>query len=156
MWELPHGSTAVVTGGTKGIGKAIVAELGAKNARILTCARNEEDLKKCVQDWRNDGYDVTGVTADVSSTEGRDDLMFAIKNWLGEDGMLHILVNNVGTNIRKPSIEYSEEDVQKVFNTNFHSMFSLTTACHPLLKRKKGENPSSVINIGSVAGGEFA
>ena len=67
--------------------------------------------------------------------------MMEIKNWLAEEEgkqqLLDILVNNVGTNIRKPSIEYTEEDVQKVFDTNFHSMFSLTTACYPLLKRKK-------------------
>ncbi|CAJ1940446.1 unnamed protein product [Cylindrotheca closterium] len=152
LWTLPHGSTAVVTGGTKGIGKAIVEELGAKNAKILTCARSKEELVKCVQDWKNNGYDVTGVTADVASSSGREDLMAEIKSWLGESGKLDILVNNVGTNIRKASIEYTEEDVQKVFNTNFHSMFSLTTACHHLLKREKGENSSSVINIGSVAG----
>lgn len=155
MWELPLGSTAVVTGGKKGIGKAIVEELGAKNAKILTCARNEEELEKCVEEWKSSGYDVTGVTADMASSNGRDNLMTEIKNWLGEDGKLDILVNNVGTNIRKPSIEYTEEDVRKVFDTNFHSMFSLTTACHPLLKREKGEVFSSVINIGSVAGGEF-
>jgi Tropinone reductase 1 len=64
-------------------------------------------------------------------------------------------VNNAGTNIRKPSIEYTEEDIQKVFNTNLHSMMALTTACHPLLKRKKDEDSSSVINIGSVAGGTY-
>lgn len=155
MWELPQGATAVVTGGTKGIGKAIVEELGAKSARILTCARNKEELEQCVEEWKSNGYDVTGVEADVASSEGRDSLMTEIKNWLGEEEKLDILVNNVGTNIRKPSIEYTEEDVKKVFDTNFHSMFSLTTACHPLLKRDKGEPFSSVINIGSVAGGEF-
>jgi Tropinone reductase 1 len=155
FWQLAPGATAVVTGGTKGIGKAIVDELGAKGAKILTCARNSDELEKCVESWKADGFDVTGVTADMASSEGRDNLMTEIKNWLGEVGRLDILVNNVGTNIRKPSIEYTEEDIQKVFNTNLHSFMALTTACHPLLKRKEGEDSSSVINIGSVAGGTY-
>lgn len=153
LWQLGPGTTAVVTGGTKGIGKAIVDELGAKGARILTCARNSDELGKCIESWKADGFDVTGVTTDMSSSEGRDNLMAEIYSWLGDSEKLDILVNNVGTNIRKPSIEYTEEDIQKVFNTNFHSFFALTTACHPLLKRRKGEECSSVINIGSVAGG---
>ena len=153
QWGLTPGSTAVVTGGTKGIGKAIVDELAEKGARILTCSRNPEELQKCVKGWKANGFDVTGITADVASSEGREGLMHEIRSWLGEDQRLDILVNNVGTNIRKPSIEYTQEDVEKVFNTNFHSMFALTTSCHPLLKRKQGEKCSSVVNIGSVAGG---
>ena len=73
-------------------------------------------------------------------------------------GKLDILVNNVGTNIRKPSIEYTEDDLEFVFNTNFKSFFELTKLCHPYLKNEKVpgeshcEQTSSVVNIGSVAG----
>ena len=63
-----------------------------------------------------------------------------------------LIYPSVGTNIRKPSIEYTKEDIDKVWNTNFHSMFALTTSCHPFLKRKEGELFSSVVHIGSVAG----
>jgi Tropinone reductase 1 len=151
MWVFPPGTTAVVTGGTKGIGKAIVEELAEKGTRVLTCSRNSEDLEKCVQDWKTMGLDVTGVKADVATTEGRESLMEDIHGWLGERKSLDILVNNVGTNIRKPSVEYTEEDTQKIWNTNFHSMFGLTVLCHPLLKREPGEASSSIVNIGSVA-----
>ena len=123
-----------------------------KGSRVLTCSRNTEELEQCVAEWKSQGYDVTGVTADVSTAEGREVLMDEIHSWLGEEGRLDILVNNVGTNVRKPSVEYTDDEIQKVWNTNYHSMFSLTMACHPLLKRKKGELASSVINIGSVAG----
>jgi Tropinone reductase 1 len=131
-----------------------VDELAAKGARILTCSRNTKDLEGCVEQWQSEGFDVTGVTADVASVQGRDDLLQELKTWLDGE-RLDVLVNNVGTNIRKASIEYKPEDVQKVFDTNFHSMFALTTSCHPYLKRKQGELASSVINIGSVAGGKF-
>ena len=151
-WQVPPGTTAVVTGGTKGIGKAIVQELAQKGIKVLTCSRNTQDLETCIQDWKSQGLDVTGVQADVSTASGRTSLVQEIQSWLGERQQLDILVNNVGTNIRKKSIDYTPEDIEKVWNTNFQSMFGLTIACHSLLKRQRGEPCSSVVNIGSVAG----
>jgi Tropinone reductase 1 len=142
-------------GGTKGIGKAIVEELALKGSHILTCSRNAAELEQCVEDWQAQGLDVAGVAADVSTKQGRDELMNEIYNWLEtkkKSKTLDILINNVGTNIRKPTVEYTPEDVEKIWNTNFHSMFALTVACHPLLKRKPGQLASSVVNVGSVAG----
>lgn len=151
-WQVPLGTTAVVTGGTKGIGKAIVEELAQKGIKVLTCSRSTQDLETCIQNWQRQGYDVTGVQADVSTESGRTSLVQEIQSWLGEKQQLDILVNNVGTNIRKKSIDYTPEDIEKVWNTNFQSMFGLTVACHSLLKRKRGDPSSSVVNIGSVAG----
>jgi Tropinone reductase 1 len=152
MWNLPAKSTAVVTGGTKGIGLAVVEELaGQLGCQVLTCARNEEDLDICLKKWKECGFDCTGVVADVATVEGRHELLESIRIWL-QGRPLDILVNNVGTNIRKASIEYTMEDLQLVWRTNFESMFALTTACHPLLKRSAGTRTSSVVNIGSVAG----
>lgn len=122
----------------------------------MICSRNQEDLTKVTKEWNEEcGFDVTGVVADVSTTEGLDSFFSDIQDWLGESGesaRLDILVNNVGMNIRKPSVEYSKEDTETVWKTNFHSMFDLTMKCYPLLKRNPGELSSSVINIGSVAG----
>lgn len=147
----------MVTGGTRGIGKAIVEELaGTLGIRVLTCARNSADMEQCVTQWTAAGMvdRITGVVADVSTAQGREDLMLSIQEWL--DGKpLDILVNNVGTNIRKPSIAYTDKDIQTVWQTNFQSMFALTVLCHDLLKRPPGTTTrtSSVINIGSVGGG---
>ena len=152
LWEFPVGTTAVVTGGTKGIGKAIVEELAQKGTRVMTCCRNPDELQQCVQEWQALGWDVTGIPADIASEEGRESLMNGIREWLGDRQKLDILVNNVGTNIRKKSIDYTLEDMEKVWKTNFQSMFRLTVACHPLLKRERGQPLSSVVNIGSVAG----
>jgi Tropinone reductase 1 len=151
-WNLPPEATAVVTGGTKGIGKAIVEELGGLGARILTCARNANDLATCCDHWKAEGLDCTGVVADVASPDGRQALMDAIHKWLNGKP-LDCLVNNVGTNIRKPSIEYTAQEIEFIWKTNFESMFALTVLCHDLLKRPKGSGEtSSVVNIGSVAG----
>mmetsp|Transcript_24023 Transcript_24023/g.56703 ORF Transcript_24023/g.56703 Transcript_24023/m.56703 type:complete len:304 (-) Transcript_24023:28-939(-) len=154
-WNLPPRSTAVVTGGTKGIGKAIVEELARKGCRVLFCSRNQEDLSRLTKEWRDEGFDVTGVCADVGKHEGLASFFSEIESWLetttGEQ-RLDILVNNVGMNIRKPSTEYTKQDIRTVWKTNFDSMFDLTMKCYPLLKRNPGELASSVINIGSVAG----
>eukprot|EP00977_Amphora_coffeiformis_P004140 scaffold834_cov172-Amphora_coffeaeformis.AAC.9 len=153
FWQLPPQSTALVTGGTKGIGKAVVEELAGDQfgMHVLTCARSEQDLARCLKEWQAAGMKVDGVMADVSSPKGREQLLEKLRTWL--DGkQLDILVNNVGTNIRKSSIDYTEEDLHFLWKTNFESMFALTNACHTFLKRKSGETSSSVVNIGSVAG----
>lgn len=164
LWSLPKKATAVVTGGTKGIGYAIVTELGKTfDCKIITCARNEEELRKCIKEWRKEGIDVRGVVADISTSMGMEALMEEIAIMVHEKdcahvGKLDILVNNVGTNIRKPTLEYTEEDLDFILRTNFKSMFELTKMCHKYLKREKVKDESycaetsSVVNIGSVAG----
>eukprot|EP00567_Pseudictyota_dubia_P001351 CAMPEP_0197469108 /NCGR_PEP_ID=MMETSP1175-20131217/66432_1 /TAXON_ID=1003142 /ORGANISM="Triceratium dubium, Strain CCMP147" /LENGTH=318 /DNA_ID=CAMNT_0043005241 /DNA_START=127 /DNA_END=1083 /DNA_ORIENTATION=+ len=161
-WSLPSGTTALVTGGTKGIGKAIVDELSSSfGCTILTCSRNEDELTERLEEWRGNGMDVRGVVADVSTPDGRRALVEKLKEILGPEGRLDILVNNVGTNIRRKTVEYSEGELEFILRTNFVSMFELTKMCHPFLKRTKdmtelgeGEVPatSSVVNVGSVAG----
>ncbi|KAL7558050.1 hypothetical protein ACA910_009239 [Epithemia clementina (nom. ined.)] len=167
LWKFPPYSTAVVTGGTKGIGKAIVEELaGVWGVRVLTCSRSSEDLVACLRDWKvGNGWDVEGVVADVATKEGQDCLMKKVESWLAsgqhqarqQQPRLDILINNVGTNIRKYSIDYTPEDYDKIMRTNLQSMFEITRGLHPFLKRQ-GAAPtprlfsSSVVNIGSVAG----
>ncbi|KAL9181333.1 hypothetical protein ACHAXT_010138 [Thalassiosira profunda] len=162
FWSL-ESKTALVTGGTKGIGAAIVTQLSALGCRVLTCSRNGDELADRLFEWSDKyGLDVCGVVADVSTPEGRDILRQEVETRFS--GKLDVLVNNVGTNIRKPTKDYTAEDYEFVMKTNLQSVFELTKAMHPYLKRE-GARPwekafsldephdtSSVINIGSVAG----
>ncbi|CAM9589606.1 unnamed protein product [Ectocarpus fasciculatus] len=160
QWSL-EGRTAVVTGGTKGIGKAIVEELACLGAKVLTCSRTEDGVTACITEWRAKGLDVHGVAVDVTTAEGRQELYSAAEERFG--GALDILVNNVGRSIRKSStFDYTPEEFDTIIDTNFSTVLSLTKArlylFHPLLKtaaaaegaRDKGG--SSVVNISSIAG----
>lgn len=160
-WSLPSSTTAIVTGGTKGIGHSIVTEL-AQTFRakwVLTCSRSASDLNSCVKEWKDNlGLDnVHGIVADVSTVEGREALLSKARELLGDD-RLDILVNNVGTNIRKSSVDYSEKDLEFILSTNLKSMFELSKSCHSLMKRDVSNSianklrMASIINVGSVAG----
>ncbi len=94
---------------------------------------------------------VQGVVADVSTSEGREILRKEVD--LKFRGKLDVLVNNVGTNIRKPTVDFTAEDYEFIMKTNLQSLFELTRVCYPYLKRSSDEKvTSSVVNIGSVAG----
>ncbi|GAV70325.1 adh_short_C2 domain-containing protein [Cephalotus follicularis] len=145
-WSL-NGMTALVTGGTRGIGHATVEELGGFGARVHTCSRNEEELKMCLKVWEAKGLVVTGSVCDASCREQREKLMEEVGSVFS--GKLNILVNNVGTNIRKPTIKYSGEEYSKLISTNFESSFHLCQLAHPLLK---ASGVGSIVFISSVAG----
>lgn len=155
-WKIPKESIAIVTGGTKGIGHAIVTELAEEfDCHILTCSRSKSDLDKCLKEWNDQGFKVEGIIADVSSKRGRESLLTKVKEMIkSSNGQsnLQILVNNVGSNIRKKTIDYTAEDFDTLIQTNLASMYELSKLCHPLLKSKRSIS-SSIVNIGSVAGG---
>ena len=103
-----RGATAVVTGGTQGLGKAIVEALCHHGCRVFTCARTAGDVETCVEDWRRRGYDVDGCVCDVSDANAREELARRVSEKFS--GELNILVSNVGFNIRKPTVEFTSED----------------------------------------------
>jgi NADP-dependent 3-hydroxy acid dehydrogenase YdfG len=142
LWSL-QGRTAVVTGGSKGLGRAVVEELLAQGVTVLTCARDVTPLQGLLEAEPR----CKAVVADVSTAAGRATLLGAMKDEFGEDG-LDILVNNVGTNLRKPSTEYTEEEYDALQATNQGSAFHLSAACFEALRRKKG----CIINVSSVSG----
>ena len=143
-WSLA-GRTALVTGATLGIGLAVAEEFLALGARVLAVARDAARLEARVERWRRAGSDADGVAADLSTDEGRG----AVLRRLEQLDRLDVLVNNVGTNVRKPAVEYSAEESGRVISTNLTAAFELTRAAHPLLKRSGG---ASVVNVSSVSG----
>ncbi len=143
----------IVTGGSKGIGKAIVHELCELGANVYTCGRDKSNLSECLNEWEALGFSVKGCVCDVSTQSGRRKLINSFKKEYGVD-KLHGLVNNVGSNIRKSTVEYTEVEYNKIMATNLESAFYLTKECYPILCNGGLDTSSaSVVNIGSVAGG---
>jgi tropinone reductase I len=143
-WTLA-GRKALITGATKGIGLAIAQEFLALSAEVIIVARDAEAVERQIDAWKLGGK-AHGIAADVATAEGRQRLLELVGITFGE---LDILVNNVGTNIRKKAIDYTEEEFASIFQTNLTSIFELSRLCYPLLKASE---LSSIVNIGSVAG----
>ncbi|KYC40750.1 tropinone reductase [Scytonema hofmannii PCC 7110] len=145
-WTLT-GKKALITGATKGIGRAIAEEFLALGAEVTIVARNGVTMEQVLESWRSHNWKASGIAADVATTEGRQTVLSHIKSAFGEE--LDILVNNVGTNIRKKAVDYSSQEYASIFQTNLESVFELCQLTYPLLKASKD---SSIVNVGSVAG----
>ncbi|KAI5321888.1 hypothetical protein L3X38_030960 [Prunus dulcis] len=145
-WSL-QGLTALITGGTKGIGHAIVEELAGLGATIHTCARNEVDLNVCLSQWEKKGFQVTGSVCDVVSRTQREELINKVSSLF--DGKLNIFINNVGTSILKPTTEFTAEDYTFLMSTNLESAYHFCQLAHPLLKASGAGN---IVFLSSVAG----
>ena len=144
-WTL-KGKKALVTGGSKGIGLAIVEEFVHLEAEVIVVARDQRILDGCIQMLSQRGFAVSGMAGDIADGAFREKLVDAVgTRW----GKLDILVNNVGTNVRKKFVAYSQQEYRQLFETNLFGMTEVTRLAYPLLK-KAGNG--SVINIASVAG----
>ena len=144
-WKL-NGRKAIVTGGSKGIGLASVRELLYFGAEVLSVARTSVDLEASVEEFRAAGLPIHTLATDVATEAGQAAMLSVIEQDLGG---LDLLISNVGTNIRKQALQYTEAEIAHIFQTNLFSAFSLARACHPFLKRS---TQGRVLFIGSIAG----
>jgi len=143
-WSVSN-RVVLVTGGSKGIGRGIVEEFLRLNAKVVTCARDIGPLAGLAQATAERPGALTVVTADVATREGRE---AAIRAALDAHGRLDILVNNVGTNVRKAATEFTDAEYDSLCDTNQGSAFHLSRAAFGHLARSKG----CVVNISSISG----
>jgi len=144
-WNL-YGKTAVVTGGTKGIGLAIVEEMLQLGCYVIVIARNENLLLEKYANWIKKGYQVTVIAADVSNKAFNDTILSSILLNVSE---IDILVNNVGGNEPKQFLEYSEEECTDIIQQNLFTCLNITRLLFPIIKKNAN---ASIVNISSIAG----
>nr|GMD45039.1 tropinone reductase homolog At5g06060-like [Ipomoea batatas] len=145
-WSL-KGMTALVSGGTRGIGAAIVEELAGFGAEVYTCSRNQKELDQKVQEWQAKGFNVSGSVCDLASREQRKQLIDTVSSVF--NGKLNILVNNAAISKLRKAKDYEAEEFSGIIETNLESPYHLATLTYPLLK---ASGNASIVFISSLAG----
>lgn len=142
-WNL-KGKKALVTGGTKGIGEASALLLAQAGAEVMVISRHQEDIDQMAAEAAKKGLSIIGKAFDMAEAQVAKRISEHVAtSW----GSLDILVNNAGMNIRKPSVEYSSDEYDRIMQVNLRSVFELCQATYPLLKASRG----SIVNMSSVS-----
>lgn len=137
------GKKVLITGASKGIGFSIARKFSELGAELILIARNYDELKIAADKI---GGNVQILSADVSINNELVKIAEFIHNsW----GKLDVLINNVGTNIRKSTVDYTFEDFDTILNINLKSGFHLSRLLHNDLKNSQN---ASIVFLSSVAG----
>lgn len=141
------GRTALVTGGSRGLGLQIAESLGELGAKIVLSSRKQEDLDEAVAHLKTRGIEASAIAADVSKEAAIAPLVAETMKRLGR---IDILVNNAGATWGAPAEDYPLEAWDKVMNLNVRSIFLLSQAVakQSMIPREYGK----IINVASIAG----
>ena len=139
-----QGKVALVTGGASGYGAGIVRSYVREGAKVVILDLNEAGAKKIAEEA---GGGTVAIGGDVTRA---DDIDATVKRAVDEFGKLDIVVNNAGWTFRnKPLLEVTEQEFDRVFAINVKSIFLMTNAIVPIMRKQGSGN---IINIGSTAG----
>ncbi|MBO5240956.1 MAG: SDR family oxidoreductase [Clostridia bacterium] len=150
-----QGKVAVVTGGTRGIGLAIVKAFLKEGASVALFGSRKETVDKALAALKEENaeYSVIGLSPDLSSYTEIETAMQEVKTHFGK---IDILANNAGVSAREPIYDYSPEAFDKVINLNVNSVFYCAKAVAPIMKAQGGGsivNTSSMVSIYGQAAG---
>ena len=141
------GRTALITGGSRGLGLQIAEAFGDYGAKIVLVSRKQADLEESVAHLQRRGVESSAIAADLSKAEVVQDVASEAIKRLGH---VDILVNNAGATWGSPAEDHPLEAWDKVMNLNIRSIFLLSQAIgkHSMIPRKYGR----IVNIASIAG----
>jgi len=138
------GKIALITGASRGLGKAMALALGEAGASLAMVSRDAVALEQAVAEVRARGAEAEGFPADVS----QEDQVSALRERvIARFGKVHILINNAGINIRKPVTEFTLEEWRRVLDTNLTGAFLMVRA---FLPHMRGHGYGRIINVTST------
>lgn len=135
----------VITGGTKGIGKAITLAFAESGSDVIVIARSEEDLNQTKKEVEALGQKAFTVCKDINEYHEIKEIVESIRG----DRMIDIWVNNAGMNIRSEAEDVTEEEWDQIISTNMRSAFFLSQYAGNVMK---ANGSGKIINISSVGG----
>jgi NAD(P)-dependent dehydrogenase (short-subunit alcohol dehydrogenase family) len=137
------GEIALITGGGTGLGLGMASCMAEAGAKVIVTGRREAVLREAV---KSIGHDARYVVHDVSDFKTLPALLADVKNLAGDSPT--ILINNAGSNVKKPALEISDDEFVNLFNTHVTGAVSLAKAVAPaMISRKHG----SILFIASMA-----
>jgi NAD(P)-dependent dehydrogenase (short-subunit alcohol dehydrogenase family) len=145
--ESLSGRTAIVTGGSRGIGHAIARRLAAADAQVVIAARSERDAERAAREIGDEGGEALAIACDVRDA---GDVARLVSRTLDRHGRIDVVINNAGISpLRAEPQEIGEADWDAILDTNLKGAFLLSTAAAPhMIARNEGV----IINIASIAG----
>ena len=139
-----EGKAALITGASKGLGKAMALALAEAGASVALVSRNLKMLEETADAIRGSGAKAMAFAADVSKEEDVQNLAKAV----GEKfGAIQILINNAGTNLRKPVTDFTLAEWRAVLDTNLTSVFLM---CRAFIPQMKGKAYGRILNLTSI------
>ncbi|MEW6209883.1 MAG: 3-oxoacyl-[acyl-carrier-protein] reductase [Acidobacteriota bacterium] len=142
-----EGRAAIVTGGTRGIGRAIVKELAVRGAKVaFNYTRSREQADALAEEIKNSGRQALAFQADVTDSAAAENMVRTVKS---EFGSVDYLVNNAGITRDKLIMMMSEEDWDAVLDTNLKGMFNVTKPAVSIMVRQRR---GAILNISSISG----
>lgn len=143
-----HGKTALITGGSRGLGLQMASALGQAGAKVMLSSRKDEDLEKAAYELRESGIDASWVAGDCGKEQ--DIARIVDRTMDSFDGRIDILVNNAGATWGAKCEEYPVEAFDKVMNLNIRGYFLMSKEVgkRAMIPQKSGR----IINLSSIAG----
>jgi len=138
------GKTAIITGASKGLGKAMALALGGAGAKLALVSRNKAQLDAVAVETRKLGAETEVFVADVTNEQQVRQLESSV---VARYGKVQILVNNAGINIRKPVTDFTLEEWHAVLDTSLTGAFLL---CRAFIPHMKGQGYGRILNLTSI------
>jgi len=144
------GKVAIVTGGGRGIGKAIALGLAECRARIMVAARTAADIEAVADEILSRGGEAVAMVTDLTQSEQIDEL---VEGTVKAFGRIDILVNNAARSFLRPLLDLREDGFDKIFDTNVKGTFLLSRAAAKVMMQHGGGRIVNITTVGAERGG---